>query len=81
MKIKEKLEKTLELCDGYSYVEDTNFEKDYKKFYHFVKKDSKILFPFIYITVFCAGEYLDRTMCFIPRKKYIFVNEKGMKTF
>lgn len=71
MRYKEKHQIVLDNCDGYSYVSDEDVQADYQKFYHWVKKDDKVMFPFIYNINFRIGGFVEKCIIFIPKKKTI----------
>jgi hypothetical protein len=71
MRYKEKHQIVLDNCDGYSYVSDKDTEEDYKRFYHWIEKDDKILFPFIYNVIAKFDDYVERCIIFVPKKRFI----------
>lgn len=79
--LKNRLNQTLELCSGYTTVADEELEKEYKKKYHFIiKKDennvSKTFFPVFYVVVRQYEDWVEKTMLYVPRNKYLFKDEK-----
>ena len=79
MRYKEKHKIVIENCDGYSQIPDKTIEDDYKGFYHSIKKNGDVLFPFIYVTIHKSSGLTERCMVFIPKKKTI--DDKDDKKF
>ena len=92
-KIKDRLQQTVELSDGFITVPDAELETQYKSAYHFVTEKGedglKIMFPFIYIITMRnyiksrpEDEFVEKTMLMIPRNKFVFIDtEKNIKTY
>lgn len=79
MKYKEKHQIVLDNCDGYSYVTDEETQADYQKFYHWVKKDDKVMFPFIYKVNYSVNGFVEKCILYIPKKRTIVI-QNGIKT-
>lgn len=80
MRYPEKHRIVLENCDGYSQLEDEELKPSYKKAYHWIERDGKLLLPFIYIvTKKFENGFVERCIINIPRRKYIEVID-GKKT-
>ena len=71
MRYKEKHSITLANCDGYSVITDEELVNEYKHYYHWIKKEDKILFHFIYKIIHKKENLCEKCIIFIPKKKTI----------